>query len=153
MFRLLIQQLTYLIMTQAVISGIIFLVANSFLPQLGFSGRVITIYPMLSGAFFAIFSTYCNIIFLFYFDDNKGSLITSIIFVVMIFVSTMVSKNLSPELFGLGPLVGALFAWTFSYFRIRYLEKHFDGHIFCGARIVSSNSEPAPSNIVYIAKR
>lgn len=151
MFRLLIQQLSYLIMIQAVISILLFLVVNAFLPQMGFNGLTISIYPLLSAAYFALFSTYCSIIFLYYFDDNTGSLITTIIFAVMVFVGTMLSRNLSPELYGLGPLLGGLCGWTCSYFRIRYLEKHFDKHIFCNINIVKNNKEVEPDNIVYQA--
>ena len=149
MVRLLIQQISYLIMIQAVISTILFLMANAFLPRLGFSGLTITIYSLLSAAYLAIFSTYCSIIFLFYFDDNVGSLMTAAIFTVMVFAGTMVTKNLTPELYGAGPLFGGLCGWTYSYFRIRYLEKHFDKHIFCNVRVVSESKEKLPDNLIY----
>lgn len=136
MFRLLIQQVSYLVMVQAIISCIMFLIANTFLPQIGFSGLTLEIYPILSGAYLTIFSMYCNIIFLYYFDDSKGAFFTALIFFVVCLFATLVSRELSPQLYGIGAFIGALSGWTFGYFRIRYLEKHFDRHIFCGAKVV-----------------
>ena len=66
MFHLLIQQIGYVVRVQAIISVIIFLLVIIFLPDYGFSGLEMTIYPALAAAFFGIFTMYCNIIFLYY---------------------------------------------------------------------------------------
>ncbi|MGI6200344.1 MAG: exopolysaccharide Pel transporter PelG [Christensenellales bacterium] len=149
MFRLLSQQLFYLAMVQALISFILFLIAYAALPRLGFSGMTISIYPLLSGTYFAIFSTYCCIIFLFYFDDRWGALCTALILFAGNLVGALLSCRLSPEFYGVGPLAGSLLAWSFGYFRIRYMERHFDRHIFCHVRVVEQLAQPQPDNIVY----
>ncbi|WKY48302.1 exopolysaccharide Pel transporter PelG [Eubacteriaceae bacterium ES3] len=135
MFRLLVQQIGYVVRVQAVISIVIFLLAIVFLPDYGFTGLEMTMYPALSAAFFGIFIMYCNIIFLYYFNDNTGTFMTGLIFLSGVLVGSLITKNLEPQFYGLGAFAGALLGWTYSFFRIRYLEKNFDYHIMCNSKI------------------
>ena len=135
MFRLLVQQIGYVVRIQAVISVIIFLLAIVFLPDYGFTGLEMTIYPSLAAAFFGIFIMYCNVIFLYYFNDNTGTLVTGLLFFTGVLVGSLITKNLTPQFYGMGAFAGAVIGWTYSFFRIRYLEKCFDYHILCNSKI------------------
>ncbi|MCT4542596.1 MAG: exopolysaccharide Pel transporter PelG [Vallitalea sp.] len=150
MFRLLIQQISYLVGIQGIITTTIFLIAIIVLPILGFGGSVLIIYPTLVCAFLAIFLMYCNIIFMFYFNDNKGAMYTSIIFCICVLIGSIYSITLSESLYGLGAFFGAFIGWTFSFFRIKYIEKHFDEHIFCITDILKKKSGEVPESRVYI---
>lgn len=131
MFHLLIQQIGYVVRVQAIISFILFLLIIIFLPDYGFAGLEMTIYPSLAAAFFGIFTMYCNIIFLYYFNDASGTFFSGLLFFLGTLLGSLAATELEPQFYGVGALGGALIGWTFSYFRIRYLEKHFDSHIMC----------------------
>lgn len=149
MFKLLNQQIAYVVRIQAVISVIIFLLAVIFLPDYGFSGLEMRIYPGLAAAFFCIFIMYCNNIFLCYFNDNTGVFLMGVIFLIGTVAGTLFSRTLDPQYYGLGPLFGALLGWTYSYFRIRFLERNFDYHIMCSMHVIKVNKGERPDSIVY----
>lgn len=149
MFRLLIQQIGYVVRVQAIISVIIFLLAVIFLPDYGFSGLEMTIYPSLAAAFFGIFTMYCNIIFLYYFNDSRGTFYTGLIFFIGTLIGSLAATHFEPQFYGIGALFGALIGWSFSYFRIRYLEKHFDYHIMCSMHVIKARRTKKPDAVVY----
>lgn len=150
MFRLLIQQIGYLVGIQAIMTIIIFLMAIIILPILGFGGSVLDIYPSLVIAYFTIFLMYSNIIFMFYFNDNTGAMLISIIFCISTLIGSIFSIKLSEAFYGLGAFFGGFIGWSFSYFRIQYLEKHFDEHIFCRTNILKKVVGEMPDSKVYV---
>ena len=149
MFHLLIQQIGYVVRVQAIISVIIFLLIIIFLPDYGFSGLEMTIYPALAAAFFGIFTMYCNIIFLYYFNDSTGTFFTGLIFFLGTLIGSLAATRFEPQFYGTGALFGSLLGWTFSYFRIRYLEKHFDYHIMCSMHVIKAKHTKKPDSVVY----
>jgi uncharacterized membrane protein len=152
MFRLLMQQVSYLVGIQAIITTIIFLIAIIILPILGFGGSILAIYPSLVGAYLTIFLMYCNIIYMFYFNDNIGAMFTSIIFCISVLIGSIFSIRLPEYLYGLGAFLGGFIGWSASFFRIQYIEKHFDEHIFCRTNILKKRVGKMPKSSVYIRK-
>ncbi|WBW98609.1 exopolysaccharide Pel transporter PelG [Oceanirhabdus sp. W0125-5] len=152
LFRLLVQQVSHLAGMQAIITTTIFFIAIILMPNLGFGGSVLAIYPSLVCAFFAIFLMYCNIIYMFYFNDNTGAMYTSIIFCVCVLLGSIFSIRLSESLYGLGAFIGAFIGWSFSFYRIKYMEKHFDEHIFCKTSILRKKVGKMPESRVYVRK-
>ncbi|MDF2881616.1 MAG: hypothetical protein K0R54_2173 [Clostridiaceae bacterium] len=150
MFKLLIQQISYLVGVQAIITIIIFLIANLLLPVIGFGGSVLSIYPSLTGAYFTIFLMYCNIIFMFYFNDYTGAMFTSIIFCASVLIGSILSIRLSEPFYGLGAFIGGFIGWSESFFRIQYIEKHFDEHIFCRTSLLKKVVGKIPDSRVYV---
>lgn len=149
MFKLLVKQLSYILSIQFIITGVIYLIAMYVLPRVGFSGSILLIYPSLVATFLAIFLMYSNTIFMAYFDDNKGANLTSIVFALAVFLGSLITMNFSVEYYGIGAFVGAFIGWTFSFFRLRYLEQNFDEHIFGRVEIIEKKKGPRPSNVVY----
>lgn len=149
MFRLLLQQLSYVVQVQAIISGIIFLIVVIFLPSFGFSGKILVIYPAMAAGYLVIFIMYCNIIFLYYFNDVTGALITSLLFFLGVLSVSILASHYQTRFYGIGTFIGAFIGWTFSFFRIRYLERHFTEHIFLRGRIISIKRKKMPSSVAY----
>ncbi len=149
MFRLLIQQVSFLAIVQAIITTILFLIAMAVLPDFGFGGSVLRNYASLIGAYFAIFLMYCNIIFMFYFNDNKGAMMTAVIFCISVLVGSYWARENLSRLYGLGAFAGAMVGWSFSFYRLRYMEKHFDAHIFCNTTIIERIIGKVPKSIIY----
>lgn len=153
MFEVLIHQIKYIVSIQFIITSTIFLIGILILPRIGFSGMILTIYPSLVAAFLTMFLMYCNIIFMFYFNDNKGAKYTSLVFFIAVLIASLFSRQLSESFYGIGAFAGAFVGWTFSFFRIRFLENNFDEHIFCRVHIVAQKKEKMPSSIVYKGKK
>ncbi len=149
MFKLLIQQLKYILSIQFIITASLFLMGMLVFPRIGFGGSILIMYPILVAGFLTIFLMYCNIVFMFYFNDNKSAKYTSLIFCASVFIGSLISLRFSEEFYGLGVFVGGFIGFTFSYFRLKYIEKNFDEHIFCDIEVVETIKGEIPSNIVY----
>ncbi|MGB8452028.1 MAG: exopolysaccharide Pel transporter PelG [Anaerocolumna sp.] len=149
MFRLLIQQISYVIQVQAIITCILFLVVVIFLPSFGFSGIIMHIYPALTAGYFVMFIMYCNLIFLYYFNDMTGAFLTSLVFFAGVLAGSIIATRFNLRFYGMGAFFGAMSGWVVSFFRLYYLEKHFDAHIFRKGRLILTKKENMPSQVVY----
>lgn len=138
MFRLLIQQISYVVQVQAIITCSIFLIVIIFFEGLGFSGITMAVYPTLALGYFVIYIMYCNIIFLYYFADMKGAFLTSMLFFLGVLIGSIFACQLSARWYGLGALIGAWIGWTFSFFRIRYIERNIVKFIYLNKSIIKT---------------
>jgi uncharacterized membrane protein len=149
MFDQLSAQLLELTRIQFIISVIIFLLMVVVLPQVGLSGLVMQIYPLLGAGYFVMFIMYGSLIFLYYFNDLFGAMLTGIVFFVVSFVGAWIAKDFHPIWYGAGLLAGALAAWTIAYFRLRWVERNMDRHIFCVGHILTRARGRRPSDLVW----
>lgn len=78
-----------------------------------------------------------------------GAFLTSFIFFVSVLVGSIIVSQFEIRFYGMGTFIGAFIGWTFSFFRIRYLEKHFDAHIFSKGKLIKTKKEIMPSQVVY----
>lgn len=152
MFRLLIQQISFVVQVQAIITCIIFLLIIIFMPSFGFSGITMELYPTLTAGYYVIFIMYCNIVFLYYFADMTGAFLTSFLFFLVVFVGSIIASHFSIRWYGMGTFAGALVGWTFSFFRIRQIERNFDVYIYQKGSIIASVKRKIPSGIAYQKK-
>lgn len=149
MFRAMKQQIVHVFTLQSIITVFLFLLFRTFLPRLGFGGLTMEIYSSLAASYLVIFITYCLIIYLFYYDDMKGAVSVSLVFCLFIFIGALWSARLSPSLYGAGTFIGALISWSVGYYRLRYLEKHFEQHIFMNQKLIASKKGKVIANLVY----
>lgn len=152
MFSLLSYQLTDVVRNQFTISVILYLLCVVFLPQFGFAGQVMEIYPCLAAGYFVIFLLYSCIIFLFYFNDKTGALLTTFSFLLVTTVVSIFAKELPSIWYGIGTFAGAFTGWIIAYHRLRWVERNLDEHIFCQGSLIPFKQEKMPDNIVYSAK-
>jgi len=136
MFRTLIKEVQHIIQIQLILTVSIFLIAIIFLPQFGFGGMVMVIYPGLAAAYFLIFIMYSMVIFLYYFDDEKGAMYTTLAFFLGTLIGSLVSMNFTPNFYGVGTFFGAFLGWTVGFYRLRNVERYLDRHIFCTGEMV-----------------
>lgn len=136
MIRVLREELMHIIQIQFVVIIIVFLVAMIVIPRMGMDGGVLSIYPVLSAGYFFIYLVQGMMIFLFYLDDEIGALITGLLFAAGILAGSLVSVRWSASFCGMGVVIGGAIGFTFVYFRLRYILKHLDEHIFCRGNIV-----------------
>ncbi len=149
MFSLLSNQLMDVVRNQFIISVLLYLLCVVFLPRFGFAGLVMEIYPCLAAGYFVIFLLYSGIIFLFYFNDRVGSILTTLVFVLLTALISFFARNFEPIWYGIGTFIGSFAGWFVAYFRLRWVERNLDEHIFCQGKLIPETYEAIPSGIVY----
>jgi len=149
MFRQLSRELVNLVRIQFIISVVVYLLMVVFLPRFGFSGTTLQIYPCLAAGYFILFVMYGEIIFLYYFNDLNGALMTALSFCLVTLLGSFVSRNLSEIWYGLGVVAGSFTGLTVAYGRLRWVERHLDEHTFCKGVLFAIKREKKPSGKVY----
>lgn len=149
MFDQLKTEIMNLVRIQFIVTVIVYLFCVVLMPQFGFGGLVLQIYPCLAVGYFILFLMYALIIFLYYFNDSSGAVLTAVCFCVSTLLGTIVSSSFKSIWWGAGLIAGAFIGWTVGYFRLRYTEKNLDIHIFCRGAILEHAVGRMPSNLVY----
>lgn len=149
MFRQLSGELMTLARIQFIISVVVYLFCIVILPGNGFSGLTMMIYPLLAAGYFILFLMYAAIIFLYYFNDLTGALMTAIAFFSVTLLGSAAAVHLSPVWYGLGVTAGAFAGWCMAYIRLAWVEKHMDAHIFCRGELIPRGKGEKPSGKVY----
>lgn len=149
MFRQLGSELMTLVRLQFIVSVIIYLLFVIFLPGMGYAGLVMRIYPMVAAGYFILFLMYSEIIFLYYFEDLKGALLTAVSFCAGTFLASLVAVHLSSIFYGVGVWVGSMTGFVVAYMRLRWMEKHLDEHMFCRGNIMKQAKGIKPSPKVF----
>ena len=149
MFRTLSEELMSLARIQFIITLVIFLLCMIFLPQLGFGGMTMRIYPCLASGYFILFLMYAEIIFMYYFNDMKGCVLTGLVFCLITLVGSIISSHFTEIWYGAGLVVGSFAGWTVAYGRLRWMEKHLDVHIFCNGHLLKKKKGDCPSPKVF----
>ena len=149
MFQQLSEELMNLVRIQFIVSVVVFFICMIVLPLIGFGGLVMQIYPCLAAGYFILFIMYGAIIFLYYFNDLNGALITALTFSVVTLIGSIFATHLSPGWYGIGLVIGTMAGWTMAYHRLRVMEKTIDYHVFCNGSIMKRGKGEKPSNKVY----
>ena len=149
MFRQLGSELMTLVRLQFIVSVIIYLLFVIFLPGMGYAGLVMRIYPMVAAGYFILFLMYSEIIFLYYFEDLKGALLTAVSFCAGTFLASLVAVHLSSIFYGTGVWVGSMTGFVVAYMRLRWMEKYLDEHMFCRGNIMKQAKGIKPSPKVF----
>lgn len=152
MFRQLASELMNLARIQFIISVVIYLLCIVLLPRAGISGMTMKIYPLLAAGYFILFLMYSAIIFLYYFNDLAGAVLTAGIFCGVTLIGSLISTHLAEIWYGTGLLVGAFAGWCSAYGRLRRVEKNMDVHIFCRGNLIPRGKGEMPSGKVYDRK-
>ena len=149
MFRQLGSELMTLVRLQFIVSVFVFLIFIIFLPGMGYAGIVMRIYPMVAAGYFILFLMYAEIIFLYYFEDLNGALLTAISFCAGTFLASLVAVHLNSILYGVGIWTGSMIGFSVAYKRLQWLEKNLDEHMFCRGNIMKQAKGIKPSPKVF----
>lgn len=149
MFSQLSEELMNLVRIQFIVSVVLFFLFVIILPQFGFGGMVMQIYPCLTAGYFILFTMYGAMIFQYYYTDMTGAVMTSLAFFAGTLVGSVFATTLSPIWYGIGLVIGAMIGWTVAYHRLRVIERTLDIHIFCKGNIMKRGHGDKPSNKVY----
>lgn len=149
MFRRLSSEIMTLLRLQFIVSVLIYLIFVIFLPRMGYSGLVMRIYPMVAAGYFVLFLMYAEIIFLYYFEDLNGALLTSVCFCLTTFLASIMATHMSHIFYGFGVWFGSIVGFSVAYARLRWMEKHIDEHMFCRGSIMKRAKGIKPSPKVF----
>lgn len=149
MFRRLSSELMTLVRLQFMVSVFIYLGFVIFLPRMGYAGIVMRIYPLVAAGYFVLFLMYSEIIFLYYFEDLNGALLTAICFCLSTLLASLLATRMSYIFYGFGIWTGAVIGFTVAYCRLRWMEKHIDEHMFCRGNIMKRAKGIKPSPKVF----
>ena len=149
MFREIANQLMDLARIQFIISVVVYLLFVVLLPRFGFAGLVMRIYPCLAAGYFILFQMYAEILFLYYFRDMWGAVLTAAGFCLITFLGSVVAAGLPDVWYGAGVVAGSFAGWTAGYFRLRWVERHMDVQTFCRGRLLERNGGKRPPDQVY----
>ena len=149
MFRQLSEELFNLVRIQFIVTIVIYFICIILLPQFGFGGIIMRIYPCLAVGYFILFIMYSAIIFMYYFNDLRGALLTSIVFVLTTFLVSLVAVHLSEVWYGIGVVIGSFAGFALGYARLRWMERNLDEHIFCNGNLIRKGRGIMPSSKVF----
>lgn len=149
MFRQIGEELHNLVRIQFIVSVVIFFIAIIVLPQVGFGGMVMRIYPCLAAGYFILFIMYNAVIFLYYYSDLGGALAVTGSFFLFTLLGAILSTYLPETWYGLGVVIGSFAGWCVAYSRLRWIEKNIDVHIFCNGNILKRGQGKRPSSKVF----
>lgn len=149
MFRVLASELMTLVRIQFVISVILYFVCVIVLPEAGVSDLTMQIYPLLAVGYFILFVMYYAMIFLYYYNDLLGAVLTAAVFCTVTFAGSLLSTRLQPVWYGTGLAMGAFAGWCTAYARLQWIEKHLDEHIFCVGEIFPRGKGTKPPDRVF----
>lgn len=149
MFRTIANELMSLVRIQFIISVVVYLLCIVLLPQYGFGGMVMRIYPCMAAGYFVLFLMYAAILFLYYYNDLAGAVLTTFSFCLVTFLGSVYATHLSEIWYGLGVLLGAFAGWTVAYARLRRVEKNLEKNTFCKWMLLKRGRGKMPSGVVY----
>ena len=149
MFRQLSDELVNLVRLQFTITVVAYLFCIVILPQFGFAGSIMRIYPCLAAGFFMLFIMYATMHLLYYYNDFIGAVFTSGSFCIITFLVSLIALDLPEIWYGVGVVCGAFTGWTVGYFRLRWVERHLNSNMFCTGTIVRREKARKPDSKVY----
>lgn len=149
MFRSISSELMTLVRLQFIISVVVFLLCIVLLPRYGLGGMTMRIYPCMAAGYFILFLMYAAILFLYYYNDLAGALLTAFSFCGVTFLGSLFATHLSEIWYGLGVLLGSFVGWSIAYARLRWVEKNLYSTIFCKGILLKRGKGKMPSSVVY----
>lgn len=144
MFRCLSGELLSLCRLQFIITTIVFLLFTVLIPQMGLGGSTMRIYNCLAVGYFILFLMYAEILFLYYFNDITGALITALLFCLVTFLGSLFATHQSEIWYGIGLVLGALAGFVAAYLRLRWMEKNLYAFTFCDGDLIRRVHKPKP---------
>ena len=154
MFRMISHILFSTVKLQFICAVGLYLLFMVVLPGLGFYGLTMDFYPCLAAGYFAMYVMYGQLMFQHYLDDRRGALATSLVFLLTTCLGSAAACLWLPyDWQGIGLFAGSVCGWTVSYFRLGWLEKHYEAFVFCQGQLVKRKSADMPDGCAYRAQR
>lgn len=131
MFEVLFREIGYLVQFQLLFTIFSSLLLAVLLSYTGLDNSMVGIFRILcfGYCFYGFHKTL--VLMLLYFDDRKGALCSSLLFVVISTGLTYVLLQFGIDYFGVGFFAASIISSVFSYIRLYVYMKKINYHIFC----------------------
>jgi uncharacterized membrane protein len=116
---------------QLIITIILICLCILVFPILGIGGMQADFFLLLGIGYYAIFSMYYTIVFLYYFMDQQGAFIATALFLTVTVLAAIAALRLGSEYYAVAPLAGAVVSWIYAFLRLKYILKDITANIFC----------------------
>ncbi|MDD2457772.1 MAG: exopolysaccharide Pel transporter PelG [Eubacteriales bacterium] len=131
MVRTMNLELFYIYEVQLIITLLLTSLGIIFLPMIGYGGLVLNYFPILSISLYTTNLMYFTTVFLYYFDDQAGSLKTMLVFFAVTLVATLVVLRLGISYYPLPLLAGGIAGWIYAFLRLRNYLGNINAQLFC----------------------
>jgi uncharacterized membrane protein len=130
MVRTITLELFYIYEVQLIITLLLTSLGIIFLPMIGYGGLVLNYFPILGISLYTTSLMYFTTVFLYYFDDQAGSLMTMLVFFVVTLATTLFVLRL------VFPHYPCRFGWEhgqliYAFLRLRATTGHINAQLFC----------------------
>jgi uncharacterized membrane protein len=124
-------ELFYIYEVQLIITIILTCAGILVLPMLGFGGMVLNYFLLLSIGVYCTYLMYFTVIFLYYFDDQLGSFITTFTFFVTTVLASIAALQLGVSYYPAALFVGGIISWIVGFFRLRTFMETINARLYC----------------------
>ncbi len=131
MVRTITLELFYIYEVQLIITLLLTSLGIIFLPMIGYGGLVLNYFPILGISLYTTSLMYFTTVFLYYFDDQAGSLMTMLVFFVVTLAATLIVLRLGISYFPLPLLAGGMASWIYAFLRLRDYLGNINAQLFC----------------------
>jgi uncharacterized membrane protein len=154
MQRVLMLEISFLMEVQLLFTIISIAIGMKALPRIGFTMAQTDAFILLALGYFLFIVMFIFLHILMYFDDRKGALMISALFVLFNVILTYITMKQDSD--GLGMLVASFLALCAAIARILYVLRNIDYYTFCTqpihnrAKSSNPNSRGKPMTVVGI---
>jgi len=133
MNKTLMKEIGFLMEIQLVFTVLSLGIGILLFPRIGFTMEQLDLFIILALAYYLYIIYFSLVHILMYFDDQKGILLTSVVFFVLNIVFTFIMKDIGLD--GLGMFIAAFIAVVVIFLRLVYVLKNINYFTFCAQPI------------------
>ncbi|CAM4060306.1 exopolysaccharide Pel transporter PelG [Paenibacillus alkaliterrae] len=135
MQRTLIQEISFIMEVQLLFTVVSLAIGIKVLPAIGFSMEQLDVFTILALSYFLFITAFIVMLMMLYYDDRKGVLIISGIFVAFNAALTYLTMHTGHH--GLGMFLAALLTLTLALGRLMQYVRNIDYYTFCSQPITA----------------
>lgn len=124
-------ELFYIYEVQLIITIILTCAGILLLPMLGFGGLILNYFLLLAIGVYCTYLMYFTVVFLYYFDDQYGSFITTLTFFLTTLIATLFALKLGVSFYPVALFVGGIVSWVVGFFRLRTFMGTINARLYC----------------------
>ncbi len=124
-------ELFYIYEVQLIITIILTCAGILLLPMLGFGGMILNYFLLLSIGVYCTYLMYFTVVFLYYFDDQFGSFITTLTFFVTTVFASIAALQLGVSYYPVALFIGGIVSWVVGFFRLRTFMGTINARLYC----------------------
>ena len=134
-YRVLTQELSYAMVFQLVLSLLFMIMGMYLLPKIGFTAVLLDMFKILTLGSYGCIFMFIIMLLLLYFDDRKGALLISALFMFGNLLLTYITYKLGESFYGLGFFLATMLSLFVGFLRLIVFIKGINYYTFCAQPI------------------